>query len=83
MVPDPRCQSSGMAPKHRYRCPRHSGAGKSSAVHDEYIYGQMRSEINLLMLSREWMGMGESGNGMIINNSCGSFPKIPYQAQAS
>ena len=32
----------------------------------------------------EWMGMGEWGNGgmgvagMIMNSSCGSFPKIPY-----
>jgi hypothetical protein len=31
----------------------------------------------LLVLSREWMGMGEWGNGMIITSDCGSFPKIP------
>ena len=30
--------------------------------------------IFLLVLSREWMGMGEWGNGIIINNYYGSFP---------
>ena len=30
----------------------------------------------LLVLSREWMGMGVAG--MILDRYCGSFPKIPY-----
>ena len=30
--------------------------------------------IILLVLAREWMGMGEWGNGMIIHSYCGSFP---------
>ena len=30
----------------------------------------------LLVLSREWMGLGVAG--IIIDSYCGSFPKIPY-----
>ena len=33
-----------------------------------------KSFIYLLVLSREWMGMGEWGNGMIIDSYCESFP---------
>ena len=36
--------------------------------------------IFLLVLSREWMGMGVAGvwgNGIIIDSYCGSFPHSP------
>jgi hypothetical protein len=28
------------------------------------------------VLSREWMGMGEWGSGIIIDSYCGSFPRF-------
>ena len=44
------------------------------------LYGPKRLILFiLLVLSREWMGMGEWGNGIIItsDDDDGSFPKIP------
>ena len=47
----------------------------SSGGHPTHTSSNDKLKQNLLVLSREWMGMGEWGSGIIIDSYCGSFPR--------